>query len=138
MTRLADLDGEARAVRHIAAPLEFAIHVAQIVANAIDLGARALVAIVAVLYIVAHALEVIADAIELVAHMAAAAGLGFVVQVAVPFPEAVHVGAEVVVVAIVIVVVVASLHRRGGEQGGGDAEGEDDLFHKGLDGYREE
>jgi len=108
----------------ITVPLEFAIHVAEVVSDFVDLTVHTIVAIVAVVDVVAHALELIANAIEFFTHVAAAVAVGFIAQVAIPFPEAAYVGAKIVVGAIMIVMIAGLDDWRDGKQTGDDAESE--------------
>ena len=113
---------------NVAVPLELGVDVAEIIADAIDLAANAIAAIVAVAQFLVHPLEIDANAFELFTGMAAAALAGFIAQVAVPFPKAVHVGAQIIVMPVVVMVTGLE-NRRRGKQAGNNAKGEDGLFH---------
>jgi len=130
---LVELDAEALAMVNLAVPLELGVHVAEIVADAVDFTAHAVAVKMAVVQFIVHALEIAANAVQFVADMVAAADAGFIAQVAIPFPKAVHIGAQVVV-TIMVVVSLESGHR--GEQGRKNAKGEKGSFHKGLCDYR--
>jgi len=113
----------------LAVPVQFAVHMAEIVADAVNLAAHTVAAEVAVVQFIFDVFEVAADGFEFIARAAATVGSGFIAQVAVPLPKAVDIGAHVV--TVVVVVVIAGLKDRGGgEEAGGNAEGEDGLFHK--------
>ena len=122
-------------------PLQLAVHTAEIVADAIDFPAHAVAAEMVVADFIADPLEIVADALELLAGVAAAAGIGFVFQMAVPLPKAVYIGAiflAAIMVPIVIVIVIAGHDERGGgKEAGDDAEGKDGLLHKGVVWIRE-
>jgi hypothetical protein len=130
---LVEVDGEALAMMHFAVPLEFRVHVAELFADIIDFIVNAVAVIVAVVQFVVHALEISADVVEFVADMVAAADVGFIAQMAIPLPEAMHIGAQVLVMPVVVVG-LESRHCR--EQGCKNAKGEKGSFHKGSCDYR--
>lgn len=117
-----------------AVPVEFAVYATEIVADAVDLAAHAVAAEMTVAQFIVDALEIEADGFEFVASVAAAVGVGLIAEMAVPFPEAVHIGAVfLAAVVVAVVIVIASLDDGDDrKEAGNDGESEDGSFHKGV------
>jgi len=113
-----------------AMPFQLFVHAAQIIAQSVDFAADAIAAIAAVVQLMLDVLEATANALEFVTRPVAAVIVGFVTQVAIPFPEAVDIG--LIVVASTVVVMVTGLDDRSqGKETGGNSEGDDCAFHRG-------
>jgi hypothetical protein len=121
---LVELDREALAVMDFAVPVQLAIDMAKIVTNPVDLTTDA-IAVMAIVQFTFDSLEVVANGFQFFVGAVIVAGAGFVVEMAVPLPQAVDVGAEVIVV-------IVGFHRGDGEQAGSNGKGQDGTFHRCL------